>query len=121
MRRLFLAFGVLSSVILLNSFLTARSDKGPTILVFTANWCASCREVMPAVQGLVSQKGFLMQLVDVDQEVAVKLAKDYGLTLNRLDPPRVYYISPGKPPVLLLDESSDITQAGTLMLQKLPK
>ncbi|MBQ4258390.1 MAG: thioredoxin family protein [Clostridia bacterium] len=58
---------------------TVRSHRGLIVLVFHADWCASCRTLAPVLQELEKEKKHvLFAKIDVDAEVA--LAMDFGIT-----------------------------------------
>jgi thiol:disulfide interchange protein len=96
----------------------AYAEKGPTLLVFTAGWCASCREVLPAVKAYASGKGYAVQVVDVDDSAAQGLTRQYGLSMNQVAPPMVYFVTGGKPSVII-DDKSDHSQTADILRQKL--
>ena len=96
----------------------AYADKGPTLLVFTAGWCASCREVMPAVKAYATGKGYTLQVVDVDDSAAQGITRQYGLNINQVAPPMVYFVTGGKP-VVVIDDKADHSQTADLLRQKI--
>jgi len=67
-----------------------------SMVMFTANWCASCREVDPIVREVASQNGMSVTEIDVDSQTAPKEAHNYGLSIPNDGPPQVYYVDRGK-------------------------
>lgn len=66
------------------------------MVVFTANWCASCREVVPLVRDIASQNGLSVMEIDVDSSMAPKQAKGLGLGMPSDEPPQVFYVDRGR-------------------------
>jgi thiol-disulfide isomerase/thioredoxin len=64
-------------------------------VVFNANWCASCREVLPIVRDVASQNGIMVREIDVDDQRAPSQARQLGLDIPSNDPPQVYLIHNG--------------------------
>ncbi len=64
-------------------------------VVFNANWCASCREVLPIVREVAMQNGILVREIDVDDQRAPSQARQLGLDIPSNDPPQVYLIHNG--------------------------
>jgi thiol-disulfide isomerase/thioredoxin len=67
-----------------------------TLVLFNANWCASCREVNPVVRDIASQNGLSVTEIDVDSQTAPKEAHNYGLSIPNDGPPQVYFVDRGK-------------------------
>jgi thioredoxin-like negative regulator of GroEL len=95
----------------------AYAEKSPTLVMFTASWCASCRDVLPAVKAYAGSKGYTLQVVDVDTPAAQGITRQYGLSINQVAPPMVYYVANGKQ-VLVLDDKADSSKADNLLQQK---
>jgi thiol-disulfide isomerase/thioredoxin len=70
------------------------------IVLFTANWCASCREVNPIVQEIATQNSLGITQIDVDAQTAPKQARNYGLSIPNDGPPQVYYVDRGRSTLL---------------------
>ena len=70
------------------------------IVLFNANWCASCREVDPIVRDIASQNGLSITAIDVDAPTAPKEARNYGLSIPNDGPPQVYYVDHGRSTLL---------------------
>lgn len=70
------------------------------IVLFNANWCASCREVAPIVQDVASQNNLGVTQIDVDAQTAPKEARNYGLSIPSDGPPQVYYVDRGRSTLL---------------------
>ncbi|MEB3286638.1 MAG: thioredoxin family protein [Vampirovibrionales bacterium] len=66
------------------------------IVIFTANWCASCRTVIPVAQEVASQNGLGVETIDVDKQDAPSQASDFGLSIPSADLPQVYYVNNGR-------------------------
>jgi len=71
-----------------------------TLVLFNANWCASCREISPVVREVASQNGLTVTEIDVDAQTAPKEAHNYGLTIPNDGPPQVYYVDRGRSTLL---------------------
>lgn len=74
----------------------------PRVVVFTASWCAACREVVPQVQGLAKAQNLSVELIDVDDAEAATEAKGEGLSIPHKELPQVYLLG-GKQPTLWVD------------------
>lgn len=72
------------------------ADRSPTLVVFTANWCASCRDVVPVVQQVGSQSRMNVVVIDVDRQDAPKTAQSYSLNIPTTEPPQVFYVNGGQ-------------------------
>lgn len=70
------------------------------MVVFTANWCASCREVLPVVRDVASQNGMSVTEIDVDSQTAPKQARTLGLSMPNDEPPQVFLVEHGKATLL---------------------
>ncbi|HEY9744979.1 MAG TPA: hypothetical protein V6C99_02040, partial [Oculatellaceae cyanobacterium] len=55
-------------------------DKG-SIVIFRANWSASCREVEPLAKEVAAQHGLNVIEIDVDSQFAPKQAKGLGISI----------------------------------------
>lgn len=75
---------------------TATAADRATLVVFNANWCASCREVVPVVRDIASQNNLTVREIDVDSQTAPKEARSYGLSIPNDEPPQVYLVSRGR-------------------------
>lgn len=71
------------------------------IVVFDANWCASCREVVPIIQEVASQNGVAVREIDVDSPNAPEQAKSYGLSIPTRQLPQAYLVKNGNVTLLL--------------------
>ncbi len=70
------------------------------MVVFSANWCASCREVLPIVRDVASQNGMGVTEIDVDSQMAPKQARALGLSMPNDEPPQVFYVDRGRATLL---------------------
>lgn len=75
--------------------IAAGKKSGNGLVIFTANWCASCRNVAPIVQEVGSQNGIAVHSIDVDLQDAPSQASNFGLTIPSADLPQVYYVEQG--------------------------
>lgn len=71
------------------------SNRG-SLVFFTANWCASCREAEPIVKEVASQNNLTLMTIDVDGADAPKQAHNAGLSIPTESPPQVFYLSHGR-------------------------
>jgi thiol-disulfide isomerase/thioredoxin len=78
--------------LVLPTFASSGKDQ---FVVFTANWCASCREVLPIVQEVAAQNAITVREIDVDDQRAPSQARQLGLDIPSNDPPQVYLIHNG--------------------------
>ncbi|MBX2861483.1 MAG: thioredoxin family protein [Vampirovibrio sp.] len=70
----------------------AVAQETKTVVVFTANWCASCREIVPIVRDVSAQNGLSYMVVDVDDQNAPKKVAPYGISIPTGDLPQVYRV-----------------------------
>jgi thiol-disulfide isomerase/thioredoxin len=70
------------------------------VVVFSANWCASCREVLPVVREVASQNSMSVTEIDVDAQTAPKQARGLGLSIPSDEPPQVFLVDHGKTTLL---------------------
>ncbi len=69
--------------------------QGEYLVVFTANWCANCRQVNPIVHSISSERGIPIVSIDVDNQSAPNNANEYGLSVPKADLPQVYHVKDG--------------------------
>lgn len=62
------------------------------LVMFTASWCASCRDLMPVVERLASAQGLPLLLIDVDEANAPKQASAKGIAIPSKELPQVYLL-----------------------------
>lgn len=67
-----------------------------TMVIFNANWCASCREVVPIAQEIAGQNGMTVRQIDVDAQDAPKQASSLGLSIPNGEPPQIFYVNRGR-------------------------
>lgn len=67
-----------------------------TLVFFHANWCASCREVLPIVQEIAGQNNLTVLQIDVDNQNAPQQARNFGLSIPSDEPPQVYCMNHGR-------------------------
>lgn len=87
------------------SSLFAETRQNPTLVVFTANWCASCRKVVPLVQDVGVKRGVTVEVLDVDDSATPTRVTSFGLAMPRSKPPMVYVVQGGQT-TLVLDGKS---------------
>lgn len=78
-------------------------EGGNSLVVLEANWCATCRELTPAVQGLAQQyagKGLNIQVIDVDQPADQQKAQAMGIKVSGGKLPRVFLVKSGQATLL---------------------
>ena len=87
-----------SLFVLFSDFASARNGSGgPVVVVLTASWCGTCREVTPAVKRVVeATPGVSMVTLDVDDSSAHSQANSYGINVTGSDVPQVYLFNNGK-------------------------
>ncbi|MBK8189526.1 MAG: thioredoxin family protein [Vampirovibrionales bacterium] len=89
-------FFVVGALIAFTGLMTAEAQEARGSLVaFTANWCAACRDVTPLVSEIGQQNGMNVTIIDVDDPAAPKRAKSFGLTIPGRDLPQVYVVQGG--------------------------
>lgn len=71
-----------------------------TVVVFNANWCASCREVLPIVREVAGQNSMSIVEIDIDSQQAPKQARTLGLSMPNDEPPQVFYVDRGRSTLL---------------------
>lgn len=76
--------------------LSAWAASRGSMVVFSANWCASCREVVPIVREVASQNSISVTEIDVDSATAPKQARDMGLAIPQDEPPQVFFVDKGR-------------------------
>ncbi len=71
----------------------------PTVVVLSASWCGTCREISPMVRKVVSSSpelGLKLVTLDVDGSSAPAQAEQYGISVSGSNVPQVYLFSNGK-------------------------
>jgi thiol-disulfide isomerase/thioredoxin len=112
---LVLAFVWLVSVTLFNErHLLLSQAEGDHLVVFTAQWCASCTTLVPRVQGLAARLSIPFTAIDVDDTKATSQARQFGLSIPRTDLPQAYYIQSGKQTLVLEGKQYNAGQAAQL-------
>ena len=91
--RLVLPFALVALMSGLN-FIWAAS-RG-TLVLFSANWCASCRDVLPVIREIAGQNNLDVAQIDVDSQEAPREARHYGLSIPNEEPPQVYFLNRGR-------------------------
>ncbi len=79
----------------INTQSEALSMNRGNLIVFSASWCASCREILPVVQDIAAQNNLGVTQIDVDKPDAPKTAHNQGLSIPTDEPPQVYLITHG--------------------------
>lgn len=91
----------LLSTLLISGSISAKLSSGwaanrGTVVVFDANWCASCREIMPIARDVASQNSLGFAEIDIDFQDAPKQARSHGLSIPNDEPPQVFYVNRGR-------------------------
>jgi thiol-disulfide isomerase/thioredoxin len=77
-------------------FMVTQAAPRGNVVVFNANWCASCREVTPIAKDVAAQNGLGFTEIDVDAQAAPKLAQGMGLSVPNDEPPQVFFVNRGR-------------------------
>jgi thiol-disulfide isomerase/thioredoxin len=83
--------------------LPVTAATGDQLIMFTASWCATCRDLMPVVERIVSEHALPLVLVDVDEPKAPKTSKQLGLAIPTKELPQLYILHANKTSSLLFD------------------
>ena len=75
----------------------ADGNQPGQLVVFTADWSASCQIITPVVQSIATEKQLSLTVIDVDKPQAPKQASRFGLEIPRGDIPQIYWIRGGVP------------------------
>jgi thiol-disulfide isomerase/thioredoxin len=94
-------FWIVSVTLLNEKHLLESQADGDQLVVFTAQWCASCVTLVPSIQGVATRLGIPFTKIDVDDTKATAQARQFGLTIPRADLPQAYYIQSGKQTLVL--------------------
>jgi len=93
----FFGLGLLSMLLIGPCFAAKPVANNGTLVVLTANWCATCREIIPAVQRAATSLGDLpVVTLDVDNGGTPEQANQYGVSISGSDIPEVYFVKGGK-------------------------
>jgi thiol-disulfide isomerase/thioredoxin len=121
-KRALVAISVLAMI--MTSLSPAWSQGKGSMVIFAANWCASCREVVPIAREVASQNGLDVVEIDVDSPDAPKRAQSLGMSIPNGEPPQVFYTNRGRT-VLLFNGRGYKTGSGAAVratiLQNLQK
>ena len=112
--------GVMVGKGFMSSMAASRGD----MVVFTANWCASCREVVPLAQEIASQNGLSVTQIDVDGQNAPKQAQSKGLSIPGDGPPQIFLVKGGHSTLIYNGKNYKFgyqEQARATILQKLQR
>jgi thiol-disulfide isomerase/thioredoxin len=86
--------------VVVGSLVAGMAANRGTIVVFDANWCASCREIVPISREIAQQNNLGFAEIDVDYQNAPKQAQSYGLSIPNDEPPQVFYVDRGRATLL---------------------
>jgi len=70
-----------------------KPSSGSIVVVLTASWCGTCRELIPVFKNVVNDyasSGLKLVVLDVDDYSNHSLASSYGINLDGSDLPQVY-------------------------------
>jgi ABC-type glycerol-3-phosphate transport system substrate-binding protein len=88
-----LAILAISSLGALGAFnALANAADGDTLVVFTTNWSASSRGVLPIVRDVASQNGVKVDQIDVDAQDAPSRSQKYGIGIPKGSMPQVFVV-----------------------------
>lgn len=96
------------------SFAKDKASDTPALVVLSASWCASCREINPVIRRIVEtspELGLKVVTLDVDSGEAPSTAGSYGITVAGTDVPQVYLFSNGKTVLLFNGHNYRMGQA----------
>ena len=82
------------------SSLAGWADSG-RLVVITAPWCASCREIIPGLRTLSSQKGYSIQEINVEDDNAQATSASLGISISGSSLPQVYKVLSGRTQLLI--------------------
>lgn len=66
------------------------------IVLFDANWCASCHEFVPIIREVATQNHLKVREIDVDAQNAQRTAANLGLSIPTRTLPQVFIVTSGK-------------------------
>ncbi len=92
--------GLLGIILAVSMTSVMAQQRPPTLVVLTANWCGTCREVLPIVQRVAPSGGANVVILDVDSDTTAKEAAQYGISVEGSDVPQVYLSNKGKTTML---------------------
>ncbi len=97
-KKLWVAAGVVAilSLSVSKGLLDGWAATRGNMVVFNANWCASCREVVPIVREVAAQNSISVTEIDVDSATAPKQAQGLGMGIPHDEPPQVFYVEKGR-------------------------
>lgn len=78
----------------LNGFVMAQDSK--KLVVFTASWCAGCRDVLPTINKVAAAKTVPVVTIDVESGQAPNQADSHGLAVPHRELPQVYLLHGNK-------------------------
>jgi thiol-disulfide isomerase/thioredoxin len=94
-----------------------------TLVMFHANWCASCRQVLPVIKEIATQNNMTFLEIDVDSQDAPKQARNVGLSIPGDEPPQIYSLSRGRTTLIYNGKTfrsgSDADSIRAIILQNL--
>ncbi|MEB3206557.1 MAG: thioredoxin family protein [Vampirovibrionales bacterium] len=86
-------FGWLTGLGLSLLSLSAAWAEEGRVVVFSAEWCANCRDVLPIIQDSAQELGIPVFVIDVDRQDAARQAKNFGLAIPTTEPPQAYWVA----------------------------
>lgn len=88
-----------------------NNNPDPTVIVLTASWCGTCREITPLVRRIAaSEPGVDVVVLDVDSSSAPREASQYGISVAG-EVPQVYLYNNGKTTLLFSGKGYRIGQS----------
>lgn len=82
------------------SLLTGWAANRGNMVIFSASWCASCREVVPIAREIAAQNNLGVEVIDIDAQDAPRRARSFNLQVPADEPPQVFYTDRGRATLL---------------------
>jgi thiol-disulfide isomerase/thioredoxin len=93
------------------AFAAKGGGNSPALVVTTASWCGTCREIIPIVTDIASASSLSVVTLDVDKSNAPDEASQYGIAVTGGELPEVYLFKNGKTTLLFNGKGYRIGQS----------